>query len=146
MRNYYSVTISSVVGDWISKLNIDFINHQYSWTWNCRRIWCQKTSMKYSSSVENILRVSLMFFLMLGSQINIFPYAVFVLHIHGLVQKRCNSIANALELSLPCTNQSIYVVYTILAHIFQCSFTGINHRARHVILRDIADDVFTLIP
>ena len=28
-------------------------------------------------------------------------------HIDGLVQERCNSIANALELCLPCTNPSI---------------------------------------
>ena len=30
-----------------------------------------------------------------------------ILHINGLVQERCNSIANALELHLSCTNPSI---------------------------------------
>ena len=29
-------------------------------------------------------------------------------HIDGLVQERCNSIVNALEFSLFCTNPSIY--------------------------------------
>ena len=28
-------------------------------------------------------------------------------HVDGLVQERCNSIANALELRLPCTNPSM---------------------------------------
>ena len=34
-------------------------------------------------------------------------------YIDGLVQERRNSIANALELRLSCTNQSIYGYYNI---------------------------------
>ena len=36
------------------------------------------------------------------------------LQINGLVQERCNSIANALELCLPCTNPSKWVAVTWL--------------------------------
>ena len=45
-------------------------------------------------------------------------------YIDGLVQKICNSIANALELRLSCTNPSIYgTVYTInFAHDFVVLF------------------------
>ena len=32
-------------------------------------------------------------------------------HIDGLVQERCNSIANALELCLSCTNQLIFLIH-----------------------------------
>ena len=42
-------------------------------------------------------------------------------HIDGLVQERHNSIANALELRLSCTNRSIYIddecdVIVVLTH------------------------------
>ena len=39
-----------------------------------------------------------------------------IAYIDGLVQERCNSIANALELRLPCINPSIYVMAFILNH------------------------------
>ena len=35
-------------------------------------------------------------------------------HIDGLVQERCNSIANALEVRLSCTNPSIWLPYLAL--------------------------------
>ena len=38
----------------------------------------------------------------------------FALYIDGLVQERRNSIANALELRLSCTNTSIWVVLHVL--------------------------------
>ena len=38
-------------------------------------------------------------------------------YINGLVQEIHNSIANALELCLSCSNPSIYVVYLVSKHI-----------------------------
>ena len=34
-------------------------------------------------------------------------------YFNGLVQERCNSIANALELHLSCTNPSTYGIFSI---------------------------------
>ena len=39
-------------------------------------------------------------------------------HIDGLVQERCNSIANTLELCISCTNQSIYNHYVVFVYFF----------------------------
>ena len=39
---------------------------------------------------------------------NLFLSVMSVLHINGLVQERCNSIANALELHLSCAHPSIW--------------------------------------
>ena len=47
------------------------------------------------------------------SMIFIFPKQKLITHksyFYGLVQERRNSIANALELRLSCTNPSIYVI------------------------------------
>ena len=51
-------------------------------------------------------------------------------YIDGLVQERRNSIANALELRLYCTNPSIYVLALLLAHcVLHCN------ELYHIIMR-----------
>ena len=44
----------------------------------------------------------------MGNIINLFIAAALIkIHIHEIVQERCDSIANALELRLTCTDPSI---------------------------------------
>ena len=53
-----------------------------------------------------------------------------VSYIHGLVQGTCNSIANALELRLSCTNPSIYV-YSVqcLISVWYCPLQFCGYEA-----------------
>ena len=43
-------------------------------------------------------------------------------YINGLVQERCNSIANTLELRLSCTNPSIYVLHQGICQLLILAF------------------------
>ena len=57
---------------------------------------------------KNVLKIILVIFF-LRYNIVVIWIGIYGYHIDGLVQERCNSIANALELQLSCTNSSISI-------------------------------------
>ena len=54
---------------------------------------------------------------------NLSLFAIFTFHVDGLMQERHNSIANALELRLSCTNPSIYGFNPVILH---CHFSPLH--------------------
>ena len=56
-------------------------------------------------------------------------------HIDGLVQERCNSIANALELRLSCTNHQYLSSFKTIQHVtylLENNFSKISFRDQWV--------------
>ena len=78
-------------------------------------------------------------------------------HIHGLVQVRRNSIANALELRLSCTNPSIWndiivgiMAYPLIRPINQCWFiiperTGPHGEYLKILFKKYQQTVYAIV-
>ena len=57
----------------------------------------------------------------------IHPWGQDIAYIDGLVQERCNSIANALELRTSCTNPSIYIFVRVWPTTYFCPCLDVEY-------------------